>query len=301
MLADITTTPLTYNPFTGTLSTGAGIISTGNLNFATSLAQYITSNSMSDIQPANRFGFRSSFTNQGTGITISPNGTSATSLITIHDNSDVANSGFLQASINASNATIASSAIGTGTAKNLILSAGGTTAQTINATTGVTSFGTIVPTCSTSASTTNQLMNCNNFTSPVSYTPVLRDDLGNALNSGNYVQRIGRYIQIGNLVWFQVRIQISAKTGLGVAANTVQITLPVNASSIANLTQAVAVGSCIGMTTSIVSCCANIPTGGQDYANFNIRTGASTGTSDISVGDISATFQIRFGGFYFSS
>lgn len=171
---------------------------------------------------------------------------------------------------------------------------------TYNPSTDIMSFGS-PPICTTSASSANQFVNWNNFTNIQSYSPILRDDAGNNLNSGNYTQRIGRYIQIGNLVWVQVRIQISAKTGLGVAGNTIQVTLPVNASSFANSTQALSVGSCIGMNNSIVSCCSNIPAGGADYTNFNIRTAASTGTADISVGDISTTFQIRFGGFYFSS
>jgi hypothetical protein len=46
--------------------------------------------------------------------------------------------------------------------------------------------------------------------------------------------------------------------------------------------------------------CANIPAGGQDFANFNIRIGSSSATTDILVNDISVNFQIRFGGFYFS-
>jgi hypothetical protein len=168
-----------------------------------------------------------------------------------------------------------------------------------NPSTDVMSFGN-PPICSVSASTANQLINFNNFTNIQSYNPVLRDTLGNTLNSGNYIQRIGYYIQIGNLVWFQTRIQISAKTGLGASGNGIQITLPITASAITNLTQSVSVGSCTGMSTSIVSVCANIPTGGQDFANFNIRSGSSSGTTDILVTDISVNFQIRFGGFYFS-
>jgi hypothetical protein len=158
-----------------------------------------------------------------------------------------------------------------------------------------------VPTCSTSASTTNQLVNWNNFTSPISYNPILQDSAGNTLTSANYVTRPGRYIQIGNLVWFQVRIQISAKGGLGVAGNDIQVTLPVTSSAITDLTQAISIANITGMNTSIVSAFGQIPTGGVGYFNIPIKTAASTATANTTVGDISATFQIRAGGFYFSN
>lgn len=144
-------------------------------------------------------------------------------------------------------------------------------------------------------------MNWNNFTSPSSYNPVLQDSVGNTLTSGNYVTRVGRYIQIGNLVWFQIRIQISLKGGLGVAANEIQITLPTLASSVTDLSQSISVGNIVGMNTNIVTAFAFIPVGSVIYLQIAIKTASSAGTANVTVGDISTTFQIRVGGFYFSA
>lgn len=170
---------------------------------------------------------------------------------------------------------------------------------TYNPSTDIMTFGN-PPRTSVSASVADELVNFNNFTSPISYNPVLTDNLGNDLNSGNYTVRVGRYIQIGNLVFFQVRIQISGKSGLGVSGNDIRITLPVSASNISNLTQALTIGNISGMTTNIVSAFGQILTGGVGVLNIPIKTSASAGTTPATVGDISTSFQIRLGGFYFS-
>jgi len=150
-------------------------------------------------------------------------------------------------------------------------------------------------------STTKEVSNFSwtDLLTPTSYNPILQSVGGN-LNSGNYSVRVGQYIQLGKIVWFEVRIQITGKTGLGSAGEDIRCTLPITASSITDLTQSLNVGNITGMTTSIVSAFCNIPTGGQDFATFPIKTAASTGTSNAQVGDISTSFQIRFGGFYFT-
>jgi len=150
--------------------------------------------------------------------------------------------------------------------------------------------------------TTNEVsrFNWTDLLTPTSYNPVLQSVGGN-LNSGNYTVRNGYYIQLGKIVWFEVRIQISGKSGLGAGSEDIRVTLPVTASNITDLTQSLNIGNITGMTTSIVSAFANIPSGGQDYAVFPIKTAASTGTSNTTVSDISTSFQIRFGGFYFSN
>jgi hypothetical protein len=151
-------------------------------------------------------------------------------------------------------------------------------------------------------STTKEVSNFSwtDLLTPTSYNPILQSAGGN-LNSGNYTVRNGYYIQLGKIVWFEVRIQISAKTGLGAGSEDIRVTLPVTASSITDLTQSLNIGNITGMTTSIVSAFSNIPSGGQDFVAFPIKTAASTGTTNATVSDISTGFQIRFGGFYFTS
>ena len=134
---------------------------------------------------------------------------------------------------------------------------------------------------------------------PTSYNPILQSVGGN-LNSGNYSVRVGYYIQLGKLVWFEVRITIQGKGGLGGGSEDIRITLPITASSITDLTQSLNIGNIVSMNTSIVSAFANIPSGGQDFVQFPIKTTASTGTSNAKVSDIGSSFQIRFGGFYFT-
>ena len=151
-------------------------------------------------------------------------------------------------------------------------------------------------------STTKEVSNFNwsDLLTPTSYNPILRSSSGSTLTSGNYNVRVGYYIQLGKIVWFEVRILISGKGGLGTATEDIQITLPITASSLTDLTQSLNVGNIVQTTTNIVSAFANIPSGGQDYVVFPIKETAGTTTANLEVGDISSTFQIRFGGFYFT-
>jgi microcystin-dependent protein len=298
LLADITTTPLTYNPGTATFTAGSETISTGNLTFS-GIAQRIVGDFNNTVTLSNRVLFQTSNANQPTRVGAIPNGTSNVSTFQVLSSSDANNASVSNFGTDGTNHFINSSVNGAGVILPFEIRINSTAALSID-TSQICNF-TNVPTCSTSASTTNQLVNWNNFTSPVSYTPVLQDSAGNTLTSGNYVTRPGRYIKVGNLVWFQVRIQISAKGGLGVAGNEIRITLPVDASSITDLTQNLSVGNITGMTTNIVTAFAQIPSGGVTYFNLPIKTAASAGTANTTVGDISATFQVRVGGFYFSA
>jgi len=151
--------------------------------------------------------------------------------------------------------------------------------------------------------TTNEVSNFNwsDLLTPTSYNPVLQSSSGSNLNSGNYSIRAGYYIQLGKLVWYEVRIGISGKGGLGSAGEDIRITLPITASSLTDLTQSLNIGNMVNTSTNIVSAFANIPSGGQDYAVFPIKETAGTTTANLQVGDISSTFQIRFGGFFFTN
>ena len=150
--------------------------------------------------------------------------------------------------------------------------------------------------------TTNEVSNFSwtDLLTPISFNPVLQSSDGSNLNSGNYDVRNGYYIQLGKIVWYEVRIQISGKGGLGTAGNDIRITLPITASSITDLTQSLNIGNITGMNTSIVSAFCNIPSGGQDFVVFPLKETAGTGTANMEVGDIGSAFQIRFGGFYFT-
>ena len=218
-------------------------------------------------------------------------------LTLVSSNSNPANTSSFNLSTDGTTNFLNSSTNGTGTLLPIEIRMNSNPAMSINIS-SICNFNN-VPTCSTSASTTNQLVNWNNFTSPISYNPVLQDSVGNTLNSGNYTKRVGRYIQIGNLVWVQVHIEISAKGGLGDNDNNIQITVPTTASNISDSSESLSIGSISGMTTDIVTAFGYISEG-NNYLEVRIKTGASTGTSPATVGDISTSFQIKVGGFYFT-
>ena len=166
------------------------------------------------------------------------------------------------------------------------------------------SFGA-PPITSVSATAANQLVNWNNFTNIQTYTPVLSDSGGGVL-TGPYLVRLGRYIQIGNLVWFQTRIVINSKAGLNNSiANNVRISLPVNSLSLTNFRQSIAIGSAppSGLLNSIVSITGFIPTGGGvNYVEFEIKyTSTPTVDRNLTVTDIDTDFSISFGGFYIAN
>ena len=293
--ADVTSTPFSYNPNDGTLTTGGQIINTGNLHFSSS-AQRI-SGDFSGATISNRLLLQTSTTNANSNVGIIPNGSGSTSSLQIYPSSDPNNSSILAFAIDNSRGYINSSISGAGTLLPIDIRVNNSTALTIN-TSQVCDF-TNVPTCSVSASTTNQLVNWNNFATITNYDPVLQDSGGNLLLVSNYTTRIGKYIKIGNLVWFQLRIAISAKANL-VEANQLQITIPITSSAITNLSQSLVIGNITNMTTSIVSAFAQIPTSSVNYFNIFFKTAASTGTSTTLVSNISTTFQISVGGFYFA-
>jgi hypothetical protein len=172
------------------------------------------------------------------------------------------------------------------------------TGLTYNPATNVMAF-TAPPTSTVDATGPSQLLRWDNFSNNT-YTPTLRDDLGNNLNSLSYVQRVGQYCRIGNTVFFQFRIQISSKSGLGNSLNKIQITLPALASLENALFQSFTISNIFNTSTSIVCIGGQIPSGGVNYCNFPIKTSSSTSTTELTVGDISTTFQIRGGGFYFA-
>lgn len=131
-----------------------------------------------------------------------------------------------------------------------------------------------------------------------SYTVVLSDAGGN-LNSANYNLRVARYIKIGRLVYYQVQLSITAKTGL-TAGNTIRVSIPFTSLNVSDMWQSMTVGRMNGMNTAIQSCSAAIPPN-ADYMNFFLRTSASANSAAVEFVDISTTWDVRVGGFYIAN
>ena len=133
---------------------------------------------------------------------------------------------------------------------------------------------------------------------PTSYTPIISDAGGN-LNSGAYNVRVSRYTKIGRLVYYQGQVSITAKSGL-TAANTIRVSLPFTSLNVPDMIETFNIGRMNNMTTNIVSVSATIFQG-TDYMSFWIRTAASADATAMLVSDVSTTWDLRFGGFYFAN
>jgi hypothetical protein len=139
--------------------------------------------------------------------------------------------------------------------------------------------------------------NINLSLTELSFSPTLRDSAGGVLNTGSYAIRVGSYIQLGKLVFFQIRIAINNKTGL--SPGNIIISLPINPTITANLFQSLTIGVMQNLNTTIVSSSAQIP-GSLAIIDFLIRTNSSASATSLSTSAIGNTFTISVGGFYFA-
>ena len=132
---------------------------------------------------------------------------------------------------------------------------------------------------------------------PTVYSPIISDSSGN-LNSSSYNVRVSRYTKIGRLVYYQGQVSISNKSGL-TAGNTIRVSLPFASLNVPDMIETFNIGRMNNMTTNIVSVSATIFQG-TDYMSFWIRTAASANATAMLVSDVSPTWDLRFGGFYFA-
>jgi hypothetical protein len=195
------------------------------------------------------------------------------------------------------NADITIEGIGTG---DVILKTGDTNRLTIsdsgawsvdgglsyNNTTGVMSFPS-PPTCTISATTSNQILNFENFTA-TSWTPTVSGS--STAGSPGYTSQIGRYILINKLCVGQGEFQLSALGGL---AGNVRVSLPVQCSSTVPVSLAIAIVN--GMSTTAVTDFKLTADPGASSAQFKIRTTTTSGSYiDLPSTYITTSFRCRF-------
>jgi hypothetical protein len=138
-----------------------------------------------------------------------------------------------------------------------------------------------------------------NFSNLISYTPILQDSLGNTLNPSSYKFRIGQYLQVGNLIWFQVNIGINNKSGLGSLLLQLQVTLPKPSTS--TIIQSLNVSNILYPLSNISWINAQVPAGTNiSYCNFPVKNSQLTNNEFLKNNDVSTSFEIYFGGWYFS-
>jgi hypothetical protein len=136
------------------------------------------------------------------------------------------------------------------------------------------------------------------FSTIQTYTPSLVSG-GGALAAGAYTTRVGRFIQVGKVVWFQVAIAINAKTGL--LAGDLTLTLPVASANISNLFGCPVIGLISNITPAFVEATALI---NANSSTILIRYRPTTTTSFPSTledSDIGTSFNLRVSGTYFSA
>jgi hypothetical protein len=155
-----------------------------------------------------------------------------------------------------------------------------------NNATGVMSFPS-PPTCIISATTSNQLLNFENFTA-TSWTPTV----SGFPTTGNpsYQSQRGRYILINKLCVGQGEFQLSGLGGLGV---NVLVSLPVQCSSTVPVSLAIAIVN--GMSTNAVTDFKLTADPGASRAQFKIRTTTTSGSYiDLPSTYITTSFRCRF-------
>ena len=128
-----------------------------------------------------------------------------------------------------------------------------------------------------------------------SFTPILTDDSGRA---GTHSVQVGRYIRVGRVVHIQGRVGISDLASM---------------SGLVNLTgfpfNNINVGSCyavlnVGFAISLAITAGTVVTGTvvPNTSNVNMRLwDATTGTTDLTTGELSAGADFIFSGTYIAS
>lgn len=142
----------------------------------------------------------------------------------------------------------------------------------------------------------------NTFNATLSYQPILADSTGGELSASDYSVRLGQYIQFGNIVWLQVCLQLNGLTGLNIGRNDIRITLPRVASSTTDLTQSLIVSYTTGINKHLSSVSARVLEGSDEMSIYHTsETGSAAGTFEpLHTDEITATFEINIGGFFFT-
>jgi hypothetical protein len=123
---------------------------------------------------------------------------------------------------------------------------------------GISYFNSI-PTCNVSATTTNDILRWNNFTTQTAFTPVLTSDA--ATGSATYSSRGGVFTRIGNLVFFRAGMVITATTGLPSSSEArFSIPVPIDYTSLA-MPQALQFSSFVNL--DVTSCDYTCSIGGS--------------------------------------
>jgi hypothetical protein len=171
----------------------------------------------------------------------------------------------------------------------------GTGPLTYNPFTGVMSFPG-VPTCTTSATTNNQLVNWQNF-STTSFSPIITASGGGSPAGYIGANTDGAYILINKLCIGQAEIHIN---GLGSLSGDVRVSIPVACSS--NVPASLTIGLMNGMGTNDIINFSLTADTSASFARLQARNTSTTASyRNLTISEISASFRIRYSFAYITS
>jgi hypothetical protein len=195
---------------------------------------------------------------------------------------------------------------GSGTG-NIILRTGDTDRLTISDTGAWTCDGSLSyasgimsfpspPTCTIPATTTDQLVNFNNFIDTSgSWIPTISG--ASTPGTPSYTSQIGRYIRINNFCCFQAEIAIDAS---GSMAGQIRLSVPFTCN--ATIPGSVAIGLLNNLSTETTAAAIEFGAGinaGETYVSLVYRpTSTSSIYKEFDVSKITNSFIVRYGGVY---
>lgn len=160
-----------------------------------------------------------------------------------------------------------------------------------------------IPTCSSAATTVNQILRYNNFDSSTSYTPTIS---GNTAGTPTYSSQSGLFYRIGNLVWMRANIVVTATTGI-TGTDELRISLPVaiDYTSIA-MPQAITIATFEGieptntdLVFSIGGTGAFIPGVSINFAKVYYKPNNSTNMTPLLIDQLVLPATFRYTGVYY--
>ena len=151
------------------------------------------------------------------------------------------------------------------------------------------------------ASNNLNFLNWNNFTDIKSFLPIFRTGAGGALPDADYDYRGGRYMRIGNMIFFNLYFKTLVKLP-GTSTNGLQVDLPIAQTSVVNAgNQAFQIGTYSGTAgTAVFSLQAYTPAAIATYMTIQKKASqTATSFTNMTIGDTATNFAITIGGMHY--
>ena len=129
------------------------------------------------------------------------------------------------------------------------------------------------------------------------WTPILLDDSLNPSEGQTVTSSTGTFSRVGNRIYFKGFIQMSSLGGLTTAQTARLGGLPFTSSSASNTQSSISVGYATGLALSGVSSLSGYVGVGVNYITLQ-KFSSTSGTQNLTVGEISSSGSIMFSGSY---